>query len=556
MTGAVIGRVARRLLSSALLVAASLFLQAAPASAQPVSPAALSPDVTVAQGALRGSPRDASGVLAFKGVPYAAPPIDQHRWRAPRASLPWTGVRDATAFGPRCMALPGRGLAQLSDPASEDCLTLNIWTAARSPSERRPVMVWIHGGAFQFGAGEEPNTDGERLAAKGVVLVSLNYRLGVFGFLAHPELDKEGAPSGNFGLQDQIAALKWVRANIAKFGGDPNKVTIFGESAGAMSVGLLMTSPMAKGLFQRAIGESGAFWDSGRGSIRTHAEALTRGTALADRLGGGTIAGLRAIPAEELMAKTPWTLALDPVTQAFSPSIDGFVVPDAPAKVFAEGRQTKVPLLAGWNGAEGVLFMGFSLPHRTAAEFRAAAAAKFGADHAGVFAKLYPAESDTQLSASAEALTGDLVIRQQVWEWLRFHARTGRSRVFAYDFDRRSPYAPVPIHTAEIDFVFGTLAPQRPAKPGATPDAGDRELSSQMMSYWVNFARAGDPNGPGLPNWPAYRADKPEAMNFGDATRAGPQGATARLRFLTAFRTNGRLPEAWLDQPKPTEGAP
>jgi para-nitrobenzyl esterase len=557
MTGAVMSRVAARLLSSALLVAASLFPQAVTnANAEPASPAAaLSSDVTVTQGALRGSPRDVSGVLAFKGIPYAAPPLGALRWRAPQPSLSWAGVRDATAFGPRCMALPGRGLARLDSRASEDCLSLNIWTGAKSSAERRPVMVWLHGGAFQFGAGAEPNTDGVRFAAKGVVLVSLNYRLGVFGFLAHPDLDKEGAPSGNFGLQDQIAALKWIRSNIAKFGGDPNNVTIFGESAGAMSVGLLMTSPMAKGLFQRAIGESGAFWDSGHGSIRTHAEALARGRALAGRLGGGTITGLRAIPAEELAAKTPWTLVLDPVTQAFSPSIDGLVVPEAPAKAFAEGRQAKVPLLAGWNGAEGVLFMGFSLPHRTASEFYAAAAAKFGDDGSGAFAKLYPAKSDAQLAASAETLTGDLVIREQVWEWLQLHARTGRSRVFAYQFDRRSPYAPVPIHSAEIDFVFGTLTPQRIAEPGVTPDAGDRGLSDQMMSYWVNFAREGDPNGADLPRWPAYQADQPEAMIFGQAAAAAPEGATPRLRFIQTFRKDGRLPESWLS-PQSSQATP
>lgn len=535
-------RVARRLLTSALMVAAALGPLAAAAT--------LSSDVAVTQGALRGNRRDASGVLAFKGIPYAAPPLGALRWRAPQPLLPWKGVRDATVLGARCMALPGRGLARLDSAASEDCLFLNIWTAARSPNERRPVMVWIHGGAFQFGAGAEPNTDGVHFAAKGVVLVSLNYRLGVFGFLAHPDLDKEGGPSGDFGLQDQIAALKWIRANIAKFGGDPNNVTLFGESAGANSAGLLMTSPMAKGLFQRAIGESGAFWDSAQGSIRTHAEALARGKALADRLGGGTIAGLRAIPAQALSAKATWTLALDPVTQAFSPSVDGFVVPETPAKAFAEGRQAQVPLLAGWNGAEGVLFMGWALPHRTAAEFYATAAAKFGDDRSGAFAQLYPAKDDAQLSASAEALTGDLVIREQVWEWLQLHAQTGRSRVFAYQFDRRSPYAPVPIHSAEIDFVFCTLGPQRPAAPGATPGAGDRELSDQMMAYWVNFARDGDPNGPGLPNWPAYQAGQPQAMIFAQTTAAAPEGSTPRLRFIETFRKHGRFPYSWLNLPR------
>jgi para-nitrobenzyl esterase len=549
MIGVVMLRVARRCLSSALVVAASLCPLAAASANTGSSATVLSFDVTLIQGALSGSPRDASGVLAFKGIPYAAPPVGPLRWRAPQPPLPWTGVRNATDFGPRCMALPGRGLAKLDGSVSEDCLFVNIWTGAGSSDEMRPVMVWIHGGAFQFGAGAEPNTDGAHLAAKGVVLVSLNYRLGVFGFLAHPDLDKEGAPSGNFGLQDQIAALRWIRSNIARFGGDPNNVTIFGESAGAMSVGLLMTSPVAKGLFERAIGESGAFWDSGQGSIRTHAEALERGRELADRLGGGSLARLRAIPAEEIAAKSTWTLALDPVTQAFSPSIDGFVLPEAPAQAFAKGRQAEIPLLAGWNGAEGVLFMGWSLPHRTASEFYAAAATKFGGAQSEAFSKIYPAGNDAHLSASAETLTGDLVIREQVWEWLQLHARTGRSRVFAYQFDRRSPYAPVPIHTAEIDFVFGTLSPQRLATPGAEPDAGDRELSDQMMGYWINFARSGDPNGPGLPKWRAYDADQPETMIFDQTTAEGPEQGTPRFRFLRAFRKDGRFPESWLSPP-------
>ena len=229
----------------------------------------------------------------------------------------------------------------------------------------------------------------------------------------------------------------------------------------------------------------------------------------------------------------------------------GFHIVTGPVPYNTDG-----PLLAGWNGAEGVRFMGWSLPHRTASEFYAAAAAKFGAEHADVFARLYPAESDAQLRASAEAVTGDLVIREQVWEWLQTHVRTGHSPVFAYQFDRRSPYAPVPIHTAEIDFVFGTLRPQRPAAPGAAPDAGDRALSDQMMSYWVNFARNGDPNGSGLPLWPAYRADQPQTMIFGPVTAAGLEGVTSRLRFLGTFRKNGRLPEAWRDPPKPPGAAP
>jgi para-nitrobenzyl esterase len=442
-----------------------------------------------------------------------------------------------------------RPLPPLSWPESEDCLTINVWTAARSQNER-PVMVWIPGGGFVVGGSSMPNFDGAALAAKGVVLVSFNYRLGVYGFLAHPELDPEGSPSGNFGLQDQIAALQWVRANIARFGGDPGNVTIFGESAGAMSVGLLMTSPLARGLFHKAICESGAFWDSNHGSICTQAEALARGQALANRIAHGSIAELRAMPAETLSRETLWTRDCNPQDQAFSPSIDGYVVPDNPAVTFAEGRQADVPFLAGWNEAEGSIFLSLAWPYGSAGEFRASAAARFGEDRNDELLAFYPADSDTEAVASATSLAGDTIISEQTWEALQLHERTAKSPAYGYYFRFRSPYTPLAAHTVEIDYVFGTLKPHWLGRAEGDPPPGprDKALSDQMMACWVNFARAGNPNGPGLPAWPRYRTDRPELMVFDTVTAAapeGPQTGVDRFRFIRSFRRDGRFPQSW-----------
>ncbi len=499
--------------------------------------------VALPSGQLQGSADDA-GVVAFKGIPFAKAPVGALRWRSPRPAVSWRGVRDATRFGLRCLAPAGGPLAS-DTPSGEDCLTANVWTAAPFAAVRRPVMVWIHGGGFQFGSSQDANMDGSRLAAKGVVVVSFNYRLGVLGFLAHPELDAEGSASGNYGLQDQIAALRWVKANIARFGGDPTNVTVFGESAGAMSIGLLMSSPQARGLFGKAIGESGAFWDSEHGSIPTRAEAEARGRVLADRLGHGTVKALRELPGQQLITDTQWDIHADPVIDAFAPSIDGMVLPITPAAAFEQRRQPMIPLLTGRNGAEDFIFRGRALPHATAAQFREAAAELFGKDRLAEFLELYPAATDEDAAASANALIGDLAISEQNWAWAQMHARSSGRPVFVYDFRHSSAYSPMPIHGAEIDFVFGTLTRQRMTKPGATPGVRDREVADQIMSYWTNFARSGNPNGRGLPQWPVYRPGAPEVIEFGATTSPKAERDTARYAFLESFRQDGRLPERW-----------
>jgi para-nitrobenzyl esterase len=494
---------------------------------------------------VRGSERDVAGVLAFKGIPYAAPPVGPLRWRAPQPPTPWNGVRDASTFGAGCLSAlendPRPG------PRAEDCLYLNVWTAAKQADEKRPVMVWFHGGGFQVGSSANPATDGGLLAAKGVVVVSFNHRLGIFGFLAHPDLDLE-APSGNYGLQDQLAALRWVKANIADFGGDPDNVTVFGESAGAMAIGILMASPLAHGLFHKAIGESGAFWDGRHGPLEGFEEARARGLAFAHRQGDASIAALRAMPAEQLNAAAPWSFKTNPIVTAFSPSIDHHVIPEAPAVRFLRGEQMHIPLLAGWNAAEEIPFPSQSLPNQSAQAFRAAAEAMFGRERMADFLAAYPADTDAQATASAAALTGDYIIGEQCWQWLRLHRGSGRAPVYGYLFTYTSPYTPVASHVVEIPFVFGTLTPQWVIGGGAPPAEADRALAQTIMSYWVNFATRGNPNGPGLPSWPAYD-EKDVVQILGTTIEARPNPQAARFRFLGSFRQNGVLPMRWRQGP-------
>ncbi|MFZ4874948.1 carboxylesterase/lipase family protein [Janthinobacterium sp. Mn2066] len=506
----------------------------------------LTNELTLPDGPLRGLVRDQAGVLAYLGIPYAAPPVGELRWRPPQAVSPWQDRRDATHIGNPCFGspMPMKILRQWTRHASEDCLTLNVWTQAESASERRPVIVWIHGGGFEFGAATFFGCEGNNLAAQGPVVVGMNYRLGVFGFLAHPELDEEGPASGNFGLQDMIKALQWVQQNIACFGGDPDKVTILGESAGAHAVGMLMASPLSHGLFQRAIGQSGAYWDCMFGAMNTKAEALARGQALPARLGVRTIAELRAIPGKRLNRATAWNFLLNPHNSAFSPHVDGHVLPCAPGTTFERGLQADVPLLAGWCRDEYAFFMTHAIPHRTPAAFKAAAAAWFGADRLMDFLAAYPAGTKAETRHSAELLVGDLAISQQTWTWLGAHRRTAGAKVFAYQYQHASNYSPRPVHGADLAFVFGTLDQSYTASKGPA-DEIDKSLSGLMMRYWANFAYSGDPNGPGLPIWPVYEGAGSHVMRFAANSAASPEDGTERFRFINSFRQDGLFPSNW-----------
>lgn len=498
--------------------------------------------VKVEHGALRGVARDPQGVLAFKGIPFAAAPVGALRWKSPEPALPWEGLRDATRVGNRCLYnVPETGLGGRVGEIlqSEDCLFLNVWTAAKTPAERRPVMVWIHGCGFQFGTGRDPRTDGNLLAQKGVIVVSIHYRLGVFGYFAHPELRHEGRLSGNFGLQDQIAGLQWVQANIARFGGDPKNVTIFGESAGSQAVSQLMGSPSAKGLFHRAIGQSG----SSLQELPTLTEMSMRGAAFGTAVGAKSIAELRLLSTERINTAAAWDF-IGGAPMVFFPSIDGHFLPVKMDTVFQQGRQNDVPLLAGYNKAEEFAFLIERLPHRTAAEFRAAVQNLLGAEKMTAFLALYPSRTDAEALTAAGDLLGDIRQRAETWRWLKLHAQTGKSPVYGYILAYQSPYSPVASHGADMPFVFGNLVPQFFAPRAAAPGPADRKLSDQMMAYWVNFATHGNPNGPDLPPWPEYRAGGAMLKIQEDGSfAAGPPSdrQIARFNLLDGFLTSPSL---------------
>jgi len=490
--------------------------------------------VTTDAGAVQGAVSADGKVHIFKGIPFAAPPVGALRWKAPQPVATWTGVRPATEFGARCMQ--GRIFSDMvfrDNGPSEDCLYLNVWTPSASAHAHLPVMVWIYGGGFAAGAASEPRQDGEVLAKKGVVVVSLNYRLGIFGFFSHPELTKESGhnASGNYGLMDQTAALNWVRRNIANFGGDPRKVTIFGESAGSFSVSAQMASPLAKGLFHRAIGESGAFFGKTL-KARTLAEAEEADRKFGESLGAASLDALRALPADKLL-----DAAVKPGVIRFWPIIDGYFFPQDVPSIFADGKQSKVPLLAGWNADEGSYrgFFGDLAP--TAANYVAKVHTEFG-DRAEEFLKLYPASSDDQARRSAQDLAGDRFIGYSSWKWIEMHLATGNSRVYRYEFDDAPPPAKDSTepshgayHSAEIEFVFEALPSKNlPWRPE------DEKLSDVMSSYWTNFAKTGNPNGPGLPHWPDYnRHDQYQVMHLTANPQAAPDDHRARYEFLDAL---------------------
>lgn len=485
--------------------------------------------------------RDAR-IWVFKGIPYATPPVGPLRWRPPQPVKAWQGVKVAGDLGPACM---GRNFGAIAkSDMSEDCLYVNVWTPTTRTGAHSEVLVWIHGGGFQGGGGYHPSYDGEEFAKHGVVVVTFNYRVGVFGFLAHPDLTKESEAhaSGNYGLLDQVAALRWVQHNIEQFGGDPNKVTIAGESAGAYSVSALTASPMSRGLFRAAIAESGGYLVPKRDAMRSLADSEKIGANFAQSLGIADIAGLRAMSADNLMRAVEQM----PDFFAFQPCVDGAFLDEPVYATYSKHHQSKVPVLIGSNTDEGA----FILPPKRSSvqELQARIDQIFGAN-SPLVRGAYPTDTPAKLQRSELNLYADDGFNYPMWKWAELHRRSGLP-VYYYVFGRVLPplpdqtYKGIPrgqigaFHGDEVPYVFGNLdlvvsnaldgAPRKGRWEGV-----DYVLSRTMLDYWVNFVKTGDPNGPDLPKWPRYeeRANNP-LMRFNNQAEAASDERTSRMRVL------------------------
>ena len=492
-------------------------------------------------GIVQGTIEDSLRV--FKGIPFAAPPVGDLRWKAPQPAAPWDTVLMATNYAPAAF--------QGGNPPSgksEDCLYLNIWTPAKSAEEKLPVLVWIYGGGFSFGSTAEPGYTGEVLAKKGVVYVSIAYRVGQLGFLAHPELSAENPNhvSGNYGLLDQIAGLQWIQKNIAAFGGDPGKVTIFGESAGGISVSMLCASPLAKGLFHGAISQSGGSFGPTRKitypgeNMKTLADAEADGVAYAEKLDVKSIAELRDIPADKL----PLGMGMGggwPIT-------DGYVLPDNQIRMYEAGNFNDTPVLVGYNSDEGASFTRTQNP----VEFIQSVKERFG-KYADSLLIAYPV-TETAVPKTARDLSRDAAFGWHTWSWARLQAKHGKSKAYLYYFDQHPEYpegsprfgygSP---HGQDVAYVFGHLDK---SNPETTPS--DLAISEAMVTYWTNFAKYGEPNGNGMPVWNAFSDEIPELMYFSQTLKHGPVPSAESLKVLDNYFRWRLTPEgeAWANEGK------
>jgi para-nitrobenzyl esterase len=511
-----------------------------------MSAAADSEPVRVEQGLLTGTNGASPEVRAYRGIPYAAPPVGDLRWKGPQPPSPWQGVRQAADFSNACWQMPYPPAAAIYQsklpPLSEDCLYLNIWTPAKTAKDRLPVMVWIHGGGFTRGTANSRAYDGEALARKGAVVVTINYRLGIFGFFAHPALSAESVhhASGNYALLDQIAALEWVKKNIAAFGGDPGRVTIFGESAGSWAVNALMASPMAKGLFHRAIGESGGSF----GPMKSLGDAEKEGTRLGRLLTpdsapqkadsspkSGATGATNPDVLKELRAMSPENLLKAGETETVRPIIDGYVLQQDIATIFAQGKQNDVPLIVGYNADEGTT-LAPQAANLKAIVFTTGAQQRYG-PQAEQMLKIYPAASDEEAVKSFYAAFRDQTFGWEMRTWARTSTKTGHQPAYLYYFSHRPPGPQSErlraFHASEIAYVFGTFV-----WPFPWGDA-DKKLSDAMTSYWVNFAASGNPNGANLPKWPAYNSADDQALEFGDQIAVRANINKAGLDFFDGY---------------------
>ena len=493
----------------------------------PAAPAGTSsPVVRIATGRVRGVER--GGLTIFKGIPYAAPPVGQLRWQAPQPVKPWTGVRSATEFGHDCMQLPFPGdAAPLRTTPSEDCLYVNVWAPAKH-ARNLPVMVWIYGGGFVNGGSSPAVYSGANFARDGIVFVSFNYRLGRFGFFAFPALLKQGGLVGNYAFMDQIAALKWVRQNISAFGGNPHEVTIFGESAGGMSVNLLMTSPLARGLFERAMVESGGGRDNLLGpppldhpGPHGQRSAVQDGVAFAQAMGikgtdAAALEALRKLPAEKIVNNINMA-SMGAQRDIYSgPMVDGKIMVHTPEAVYKASGEAKVPVVVGANSLD----IGFSTAKTMDAVFK-----PFGAREAEARKVFDPADHETVQAAGYRVAAARMML-----EPARFVARelaASGQPAYEYRFSyvatavrQKFPGAP---HSSEIPYVFDTIRESMWSGFGKGITSADLAAARDMHAYWVNFVKTGDPNGSGLPRWSRITREGNELMDF---TEHGPKGET------------------------------
>jgi para-nitrobenzyl esterase len=525
-----------------------------------LSGTAQTPDrVKIANGVIEGTGKQSSGIRIFRGIPFAQPPTGDLRWKEPQPVNNWNGVRPAAQFGPRCMQAPVFGdMGFRSNGLSEDCLYLNVWTPAKSGKERLPVLVYFYGGGFVAGDGSEPRYDGESMATKGIVAVTVNYRLGVFGFLAHPELTQESAhhASGNYGLLDQYAALRWVAQNISAFGGDPKRVTIAGESAGSVSVSAQMASPLSKSLIAGAIGESGGI--TGALPAVPLSQAEEGGVKFATSVGATSLAALRAMSSQQILE--PATKGGFSSVGRFPITVDGYFFPEDPATVYAAGRQAHVPLLVGWNSEEMTWRWALRGQEPTPENYEKVVRETYG-ERAGEVLKLYPATTRDEVIESATDLAGDQFIAYSTWKWAELHRATGGSPVYRYFYSHprpamkpeqgnataglaggvvrgsnAQPPQPPPrgaVHSAEIEYALGNLS----SNNVYAWTADDYKVSKVMQEYFANFIKKGDPNGPGLPSWPANAGsgDSTHVMRLDVNSAAYVDKHRSRYLFLDQF---------------------
>jgi para-nitrobenzyl esterase len=489
------------------------------------------PKVKIANGTLEGA--SSNGIRTFFGIPYAEPPVGKLRWEVPQSAKNWAGVRKATSFGPRAMQkFIYTDMIFRSPGISEDCLYLNVWTPASAPGAKLPVLVYFHGGGFNAGDGSEPRYDGTSTASKGVVVVTINYRMGIFGFFAHPELSRRSKThaSGNYGLMDMTAALKWVKANIVAFGGDPAKVTIGGQSAGSIAVSLQMASPLAKGLFRAAIGQSGSMMGINKPIELKQAEAL--GIKFQQDAGKANLDEIKNIPAEELL-----DISRKPGAVYFPVVVDGYFLPEQPVEIYTKGLQADVPLLAGWTSAEvgyGAV-MGKEKP--TLENYNKALERLYG-NSAEEAKKVYAAGADEEVTKVATELAGDRYLGFSTWKWIDIHGKTNGYPVYRYLYQQLLPAvkgkedqyvkgigAP---HSSDIAYALGNLPLDN--LYAYTPD--DFKASAFMQGYIVNFIKTTDPNGAGLPKWAGLQSSIPKVMYIDGDSKAAPEKYQKRYLFM------------------------